>query len=801
MIITLSWLKNHLTTSSNLEKIINKLTDIGLEVEAIKEAQNELSDFKIAKVLKAEKHPNADKLKLCEVSIGNNNEIKKVVCGAQNARSGLVTIYAPPGSIIPKSKMKLKIAKIRGVESHGMLCSGNELNISDDSEGIIELKNREKDIGKNYFKSKGEKSIDISVTPNRPDCLGVRGIARDLASAGLGKFSNLKKIKIKQNFKQPIKISITKEKNQGCLNFGACYIKNIQNKESPEWLKEKIISLGLKPISAVVDITNYVMFDLNRPLHAYDADKIDKEIIVRNSKSGESFTALDGKNYKLENNMCVISDRTGPLGLGGIIGGSRSGTEFDTKNILLEAAYFHPSSIRKTASNLGVDTDAKYRFERGIDPNSIIEGLEIATNLILKICGGEASKFSVEGKSKVKNKILEIDQTKFKKVIGIAMPASEAKKILNTLGFDTKIKKNKFLVKIPTWRPDIYQDVDIIEELIRIKGFDKISLIHPERSRNKDTLSFEQKLFHLSQRAVATKGYMEAVTWSFTDSRIDKYFSQGKREIEITNPISSDLNVLRTSIFSNLIVYLKRNQDRGYLDLSLFEIGPTFYGKKPGEQQVVIGGLKSGVVNRKTWESKPRNVDVFDVKADVVKTLLELGIEENNIHVSNKTQDYYNPGRSGSINFNSENGALLASFGEIHPSIISSLDLKEQNVSGFEIFLKNVPKPKTKYRFSKKDYSISEYQKSERDFAFIINEDFKAGDIKKLISDVDTNLIQNVKIFDVFSGGNVPVGKKSIAINVLIQSIEKTLSQKDLDDISQKIIDTVKAKTGGTIRS
>ena len=277
---------------------------------------------------------------------------------------------------------------------------------------------------------------------------------------------------------------------------------------------------------------------------AYDADKIDKDIVVRNSKSGETFTALDGKNYKLGSNMCVISDRTGPLGLGGIIGGSRSGTEFDTKNILLEAAYFHPSSIRKTASNLGIDTDAKYRFERGIDPNSIIEGLEVATNLIVKICGGEASKFSVEGKSKVKNKILEIDQTKFKKVIGIPMPSGEAKKILNSLGFDTKIKKNKFLVKIPTWRPDIYQDVDIIEELIRIKGFDKISLIHPERSRNKDTLSFDQKLFHLSQRAVATKGYMEAVTWSFTDSRIDKHFSQGKREIEITNPISSDLNAV-----------------------------------------------------------------------------------------------------------------------------------------------------------------------------------------------------------------------------------------------------------------
>jgi len=319
MIITLSWLKNHLATSANLEKIIDKLTGIGLEVEGIKEGQNELSDFKIAKVLKAEKHPNADKLKLCDVSLGDS-KIIKVVCGAANARNGLVTIYAPPGSVIPKTKMKLKVAKIRGVESHGMLCSESELNISDESEGIIELKNKEKDIGKNYFKSKGEKSIDVSITPNRPDCLGVRGIARDLASAGLGKLSNLKKIKIKQSFSQPIKISITKEKNQGCLSFGACYIKNIKNKESPIWLKEKIISLGLKPISAVVDVTNYVMFDLNRPLHAYDVDKIDKEIIVRNSKPGESFEALDGNKYKLGSNMCVISDRSGPLGLGGIIG-------------------------------------------------------------------------------------------------------------------------------------------------------------------------------------------------------------------------------------------------------------------------------------------------------------------------------------------------------------------------------------------------------------------------------------------------------------------------------------------------
>ena len=800
MIITLSWLKDHLVTNANLGKIIDKLTDIGLEVEGIKESQSELSDFKIAKVLKAEKHPNADKLKLCEVSLGNGNTYK-VVCGAANARDGLITVYAPPGTIIPKTKMKLKVAKIRGVESHGMLCSESELNISDESDGIVELKNRSKDIGKNFFKSKGEKSIDLSITPNRPDCLGVRGIARDLASTGLGKLSNLKKIKFKQNFSQPMKISVTKERNQGCMSFGACYIRNIKNKESPEWLKEKIISLGLKPISAVVDITNYVMLDLNRPLHAYDANKIDKEIIVRNSRPEESFEALDGKQYKLKNNMCVISDKSGALGLGGIIGGTRSGTEFGTTNILLESAYFYPSSVRKTANTLDIDTDAKYRFERGIDPNSIKEGLELATGLIIKICGGEASKFSLVGKTNIKKRIIEIDSNKFKKVIGIPISPSETKKILNSLGFKTKVSKKNFKIEIPSWRPDVKQDIDIIEELIRIKGFDKISLIHPERKRSRETLNFKQKLFHLSQRAVASKGYLEAVTWSFTDSRIDKQFSQGKKEIEITNPISSDLNVLRRSIFSNLIIYLKKNQDRGYPDLSLFEIGPTFSGNKPGEQQIVLGGLKSGVANRKSWDSKARDIDVFDVKADAIKTLVELGINEDDLFISNNTQDYYNPGRSGSVNLKSLNGPQLAFFGEIHPGIVSNLDFKEGNVCGFEIFLKNIPEPKKKYRLNKRNYSVSEFQKSERDFAFVIDKNYKAGDVEKIISEADKNLIKKVLIFDVFEGGNMPEGKKSIAVNVTIQSMEKTLSEKDLNEVSQKIINLVKTKTGGTIRS
>jgi len=800
MIITIPWLKEHLKTTAKESKIIDQLTNIGLEVEDIKENSGDMSFFKVAKILKTEKHPNADKLKVCDVLIGGN-EILKIVCGALNAREGLVTIYAPPGAVIPKTNFKLKIAKIRGVESRGMLCSESELNLSDESDGIIELKNKEKEIGKSYFKTKSEKSIDISITPNRADCLGIRGIARDLSSAGVGKLIQIKRKKIKQTAKHVIKTSIVKEKDQGCLTFGSCYIKNITNKESPDWLKSKLIALGLKPISAVVDITNYVMFDLNRPLHSYDADKINKEIIVRNSKDDEEFEALDNKKYKLKKGMCVISDKSGVLGLGGIIGGASTSTELKTKNILLEAAYFLPASIRKTARDLNINTDAKYRFERGIDPNSTKDGLELAAELIVKICGGEASKFIITGKPSQNNKIIKFEIAKFEKLIGIPITVNEADKILSSLGFKCKKGKKDLKIEVPTWRPDVNLDEDLIEELIRIKGFNKIKLIKPEKNRTQETLNFKQKLFHLSQRALASKGYLETVTWSFTDSKVDKQFSKGEKEISIYNPISTDLDVLRRSIFSNLAIHLKKNQDRGYEDLSIFEIGPTFFGKNPGEQQIVVGGLKSGKVNKKSWLDKERNIDIFDIKSDVIKTLLELGIEQKDLFVSDNTKHCYHPGRSGSINLKSEKGPHLAYFGEIHPAITKNLDLKDKNIFGFEIFLKNIPEPNKKLRQSKKSFQASDFQKSERDFAFVIDKIFKIGILEKIIKEIDEKLIQKVTTFDVYEGENIPKDKKSVAINVTLQAFDKTLTENDLDQISKDIIRVVSEKTGAIIRS
>ena len=800
MITSLLWLKNHLATKASLNQVVDRLTEIGLEVENIKSSNSNLDNFIICKIVKSQKHPNADKLKLCDVDIGTGNLVK-VVCGAENARNGLFAVYAPPGVTIPKTKMKLKVAKIRGIESNGMLCSGYELDQSSDKEGIIELNKKEKNIGDKYFKSTGEQIIDIAITPNRPDCLGVRGIARDLASSGLGQLKKQPSIKINQKFKQPIKVSIGKEKDQGCAVFGSVYIKNVHNKESPDWLKKKIISIGLKPISAIVDATNYVMFDLNRPLHAYDADKIDKEIIVRNSKKGESFEALDNKKYTLENNMCAISDKSGVLGLGGIIGGTRSGTEFSTKNILLESAYFYPSSIRKTSKILNIDTDAKYRFERGIDPDSIHLGLELGMCMILDICGGEASKFSIVGKLKEERKVIDLDPKKFLKVIGFSITVSDIIKILSSLGCSIKMRKNNVKVLPPSWRLDLKEDIDLIEELARIKGYDKVPLINPEKENIKDTLNYKQKLFHFSQRSVASKGFNEAVTWSFTDSRIDNLFSELKNEIKLANPISNDLNVLRSSLYSNLIISAKKNIDRNFEDLMLFEIGPVFKGKKPGEQSSMVGAIKTGKYSRKNWIEKERNFDVFDIKNDALRTLNELGIDISKIAISNKTKKWYHPGRSGLLSLGSPDGPELAYFGEIHPSIIKRLDLRTDNVLGFEIFLDNIPESRKKIRESRPQFVFSDYQKVVRDFAFIIDKKFQSKELVEIIKKIDTNIIREVKVFDVYEGENVPDDKKSIALNITLQAFDKTLNEHDLEQLSQKIISTIKEKTGATIRS
>jgi phenylalanyl-tRNA synthetase beta chain len=802
MKITTGWLKDHLDTKLNENQIIDKLTDIGLEVESVASQSSELDNFLIAKILKVEKHPGADRLNVCDVDIGAK-ELVKVVCGAPNAKEGLITIYAPPGAVIPKNQMKLVVSKIRGVTSYGMLCSESELNLSNENEGITELLNTKysNKIGKNYFPKSNLKTIDISITPNRADCLGIRGIARDLAAAGLGNFKKIKNVKLVQKNKQKINIKIAKEKKQGCSIFGSCLVTGVKNIESPKWLKEKIISLGQKPISAIVDITNYVMFDLNRPLHAYDADKIDKGIVVRNSKKGETFKALDNKDYKLQSDMCVISDNLGVLGLGGIIGGTRSGTELKTTNVLIEAAYFNPRSIRKTSKVLNIDTDAKFRFERGIDPLSIEQGLHRAAELIKKICGGEVSKFDIQKIENIKNKIVKFEVASFEKITGFNISQKQIIKILNALGFVIKEDKKLLLLKVPTWRPDIEQEIDIIEELVRIHGYDKIQSIEPEKTRNKPTLNDKQRLFHFMQRSIASKGFLETITWSFTDSKINQLFLEGNKEVNIVNPISSDLNVLRSSIFSNQVIYLKKNLDRGFKDISLFEIGPIFSGSQPGQQELVVCGLRAGKTSRLNWLQKDRLVDVFDVKQDVIQSLIEAGFDQKKLYIDDKTPSYYHPGKSGRIFLNKEKDKVVAFFGEIHPDILKKVDIKTESLAGFEIFLDNIKQTKKSLNDQKIEYKYSDYQKSERDFAFVLNKSFQVQDLIEIISNIDKNLIKAVKVFDVYEGDNIPVGQKSIGLNVTIQSSNKTLNDEDLDKINQLIISTVEEKTGAKIRS
>ena len=802
MKITFDWLKDHLDTKLKEDKLLEQLTDIGLEVESVENLSAGLDLFKVAKILKTEKHPNADRLKVCDVDVGEK-EIKKVVCGAPNAREGLITIYAPPGAIIPKSKVKLVVAKIRDVTSYGMLCSESELNLSDESDGITELSSKkyEKNIGKSYFSKSDSNLIDLSITPNRPDCLGVRGIARDLAASGFGKLKNLKEKKIKSNTKQTVKVKINKEKNQGCSAFGSCLITNVKNTESPKWLKDKLVSIGQKPISAIVDITNYVMLDINRPLHAYDADKIEKGIVVRNSKFGEEFIALDNKSYKLDDEMCVISDSNSVLGLGGIIGGTRSGTEFNTKNILLESAYFEPRSIRSTSKKLNLDTDAKFRFERGIDPSSIEDGLNKAALLIKEICGGEISKIDIQRIETGKIKTIKFDTNLFEKITGFKISTKEIFKILEDLGFKIKKEKKYLKLTIPTWRPDISQEIDIVEELVRITGYDKIKIIDPIKERAKSTLTQLQKLFHFLQRAIASKGYLEAITWSFTDSNYNDHFKDKNKEIKIVNPISSELGVLRNSIFSNLIMYMNKNLDRGFKDLSIFEIGPIFTGSNPGEQNTVVCGLSAGKRSRLSWIEKDRNVDVFDVKRDVVQTLVEAGYNSDKFFIDSETPNYYHPGKSGRLFLNRGKDQIAAYFGEIHPNIIKKIDIKTESLVGFEIFLDNLKLPKKTLKDQKTKFKVSDYQKSERDFAFIVNKDVKSQDLINAVSSVDQKLISNIKVFDVYEGENIPENQKSIAISVTIQSSEKTLNDNDLENINNLIIKTVESKTGAKIRS
>ena len=788
MKLTLSWLKKHLNTKSSIHQIVSALTNIGLEVEEVIEQNKNLDLFKIAKIIKTEKHPNADKLKICNVDIGK--KIEKVVCGAANARDGLLTVYASPGAVIPKNGMKLVVAKIRGIESKGMLCSESELGVSNESEGITEIKNKK--VGEKFFKN-SEEIIDISITPNRSDCLGVRGIARDLSAYGLGKIIEEKKIKLKEKSKKKVKVEI--KKNSGCNAFGSLFIEDVNNCESPEWLKKDLESFGLKPISAIVDVTNYIMFDLNRPMHAYDADKLNGNIIVREAKNGESFDALDEKKYKIPSGACLITDKNKVLGLGGVIGGQSSAINLNTKNIVLEAAAFDPIKIARVSKQLGIITDAKFRFERGVDPNSIEAGLKLAAKLIQDICGGKISKIHISGDTKTKNKRIKFDINNFKKLIGFPIKVKDCQKILERLGFKTKVKKNILDIEIPSWRPDVSQEVDIIEEILRIKGLDKIQSIPPELNEKKSVLNYHQKLFHLVQRSFASRGFFETISWSFTSSKLNKYYSN--QAIKITNPISSDLDVLRSSNFVNLILQAKLNLDRSNLNLQMFEVGPVF--KEDLKQETIASGILVGKKTSSTWINNDEEFNVIDAKENLYFILSDLGLSLDNLVIEKSEKSYYHSGQSADVFIGNQKGPKVASFGTIHPLILQKMDIQKSNIIGLEVYLDNFIEPKKPLRVSKKQLQKHDFQIVERDFAFILDKKIKAGELVSLIRKTD-QIIKSVKVFDLYEGEKIELDKKSIAIKVLFEPTDKTLGDKDIDELSEKIILAAKS-LGGSLRS
>ena len=793
MKFTLSWLKQHLETNSDIETILKKLTNIGLEVESSYNPSEALNGFIAAKIISTKPHPDADRLQLCLIDTGT--EEIEIVCGAKNAKEGLTTIYAPVGSTIPASGMKLKKAKIRGIESSGMLCSEKELNLGDDSEGITELSgqispgtsiSKALDINDTY--------VEIAITPNRPDCLGIRGIARDLAAAGLGELIKEKQIKISAS-KENLPVFIDTENNfEGCTIFAGRLIKNITNNQSPDWLVKRLESIGIKSINCLVDITNFINFDRGRPLHVYDANKINNKIGARDAKVGEKILALDGKDYELKPGMCVIADNEKVLGIGGIMGGNESGSTIETNDVFIESAYFDPIKTALSGRALNIISDSRYRFERGVDPEYVIEGLNLATQMILDLCGGEAGEISLVDNLKFQPKKIKFDPKLVNKLTGIEIPNDKIVKILESLGFDIS---NSWNVVVPSWRPDIYGEADLVEEIVRIFGLDNIEsepLLNLDQP-TKPILTKKQKQIKMIKRSIASKGLMETISYSFINNKESLNFGGGSSSLKIVNPISDELSEMRPTPLASLVSIADENFKKGYTDIGIFEVGPGFLGVEQDEQITIASGLRIGTHRSegsgKDWQGFQK-VSVFDAKEDVISVLELLNLNLESHKVERTAPDHYHPGRSGQIV--TGGGDILASFGELHPKIIKTKDFKV--AVAFEIYIDSINKQKIKSNL-KIAPEISNLQPLKRDFSFIVSSDTEAQTIINTAKQSDKSFIKDVKIFDQFLGEN----EKSIAIEVIIQPKEVTLTDEQIESISKKIIKSVEDKTKGKLRS
>lgn len=797
MKFTLSWLKDHLDTTASIDEITYALTDLGLEVEGVENPAAKLADFTLGYVQSAEKHPDADRLNVCQVE--TDEGVMQIICGAPNARAGITVVVAKPGVYVPGIDTTIGVGKIRGVESFGMMASEREMELSEEHDGIIELPSGKP--GDRFIDwlaendpAKVDPVIEIAITPNRPDALGVRGIARDLAARGLGKLKPRDCDAVEGSFASPIEVSIDEDTLDGCPVFYGRVFRGVKNGPSPQWLQDCLRAIGLRPISFLVDVTNFFTFDRNRPLHVFDADKVKGNLRVHRAKGGEEIAALDDKTYTLQAGQMVISDDSGVESIAGIMGGEATGVTEDTVNVFVESAYWDPVQIAYAGRALKINSDARYRFERGVDPAWTPYGIEHATRMILDHAGGEASEVVIAGQVPDTRRAYKLDAAKVQSLVGMTIPESDQRQTLTALGFQL----DGDMAQVPSWRPDVQGEADLVEEVARIASLTQLQgkpLPRLTTGVPRPVLSPMQRRVVTARRTAAALGYNECVTYSFIDQASAALFGGGTDETRLENPISSDMSHMRPDLLPGLLQAAARNQARGFADMALFEVGPAFSGGEPGEEQMMVSGLLVGRTGPRDVHGAARAVDVFDAKADAEAVLAAIGAPAK-VQILRGAEEWWHPGRHGKICLGPKK--VLGVFGEVHPRVLAAMDVKGPAMA-FTIYPAEVPLPR-KSGATRPALQISDLQAVERDFAFVVDADVEALTLVNAAKGADKTLIEDVRVFDEFIGGSLGEGKKSLAITVRLQPSDKTLKDADIEAVGAKVVEKVTKATGGVLR-
>jgi len=797
MKFTLSWLRRHLDTTASVVDIGEALTDLGLEIEDIHDPADRLSEFTIGKVIQVEKHPDADRLRVCQVMTDDGQ--RQIICGAPNVRAGILSVVAKSGMYIPGIDTIIGVSKIRGVESSGMLCSEHEMEMSDEHDGIIELPSgnvgdRFVDWLMDHKPARVDPIFEIQVTPNRPDALGVRGIARDLAAKGLGALIPYERLSVVGDFQSSISVHIDPDTLDGCPLFAGRLIRNVSNGSSPEWLQEQLRAVGLRPISALVDITNFMTMDQARPLHVFDAGKITGNLRVHRAVGNEKIAALDDNEYHLQSGMMMISDDQDPQSIAGIMGGTVAGVTDRTVTVFLESAYWDSIEIARTGRQLKINSDARFRFERGVDPEFTIAGLDAATQMILECCGGEASHVVVAGNVPNHSRSYPFRPDRVKSLVGMKIPENEQIRSLTALGF----KVDGTVAHVPSWRPDIQDEADLVEEVVRVASLKELKaqpLKRPSEGVTKPMMSVDQYRASVARRSCVALGYNECLTYSFIDKRSAKLFGEKDGAVQLENPISSEMSHMRSSLLPGLLMAAARNQARGFNDLALFELGPVFEGVRVDDQHIFLTGILIGRKEPREVHGSARNVDVFDVKADMEWVLSAIGAPSKTM-ILRGAPSWWHPGRHGLISLG--RSRVLGVFGELHPRVLDGMDIAGP-VMAFEVRLDHIPQSRH-LNATRKALIVSDLQSVERDFSFLLTDDVEAGTVVKVVNGVDTSLIADVSVFDVFTGGQLDSGMKSIALRVRMEPKKKTLVDEDIEAVCIRIVEAVQRVTGGILR-